>query len=170
MPASKNTPAVRDVELSPAGLIPTSVLAEAIQSGTKLHVALDNEQIAAAMLARKLNATTVEELGSSAELDKIETVYGRPVRIMGVGFRNSDESLDSPLGIYVVLNLVTAEGENITTSTGALDVLVTAAKVAELDQLGKHWWVIAPAAKKTGAGFTPLNITLAAQDSAGEPF
>lgn len=170
MPAAKNLPAVREVELTPAGIVPSSVLLEAITSGQKVHVALDNEQIAAAMLARKLGATTVEELGGTGDLDDVESIYGRPIKVMGVGVRNSDEQYEGKLGIYVVLNVVTAEGETLAVSSGATDVVCTSIKVAELDRLGKDWWTIAPASGKTAAGFTPVNMTLATADGSGEPF
>lgn len=173
--AKSKAMAVREVELTTHGTIPTDAIRDAVLNGTKLHVLVDDGDIAAAMLERKLGATSVDQLGSSAELDDINDIYGKPVKVVGVGFRNSDDQYaeaQGSLGVYVVLNVATLSGELSTVGTGALDVLVTATKIVELDQLGKHWWIIDKATKKTKAGFNPVNMTLAkvTDDGNGEPF
>jgi hypothetical protein len=169
-----NTPAVREVDLTMRGALPSEAIAEAVKSGTKLRVNIDKADISAAMLARKLGATSIDELDASGELDNIEQVYGRAVCVLGVGFRNSDDQYakgEGSLGVYTVLNVATTDGEYLTVGTGALDVVVTACKLLELDALGT-WWIIAPAEKATDAGYTPLNMRRAAQPagSNAEPF
>lgn len=153
--------AVRDVELLANGALPPAAILEAVKTMTKLHLVIDNAEIAAAMLAQKLNANTMEEMGAS-DLDDIEKVYSVPFQVLGVGFRNSDEQYakgEGSLGVWTVLNIVTTMGESLTIGTGALDVVVTASKILEKDWLGKGWWTIAPAGKETGAGYRPLNMS-----------
>lgn len=170
---SKNLPAVRDIALTPAGTITADDLRAAIRNGEKLHLNLDDADVAAAILERKLGAESIEELDTSAELDDDALIYGKPVRVIGAGFRNQDEQYAKQagsLGIYVIVNVVTEHGETFTVGTGALDVVVTVNKLLELDRLGKDWWVIAPADKDTKAGFRPINMTRATADSTGKPF
>lgn len=174
MPTQSKSKAVevRTVELTPAGTIPADAIREAVKTGSKIRLDLDKSDIAAAMLERKLSATSVEGLGSSGELDEIDAIFGQAVQVNGAGFRNSDDQYlkgEGSLGIYTVLNVVTLSGEMLTVGTGALDVVVTACKILELDLLGSYW-VIAPAKKETEAGYTPLNMTPATTDKAGEPF
>lgn len=148
---------------------------DALTNHTKLRVVLDDADIAAAMLERKLSAETMEEMDSSGELDDIERIYKVPVRVLGIGFRNSDEQYakgEGSLGIYAVLNVATTSGEMLTVATGATDVVVTASKILEKDWLGKGWWVIAPSAKETRGGFRPINMTPAKveETQGGAPF
>lgn len=164
-----------EVELLPSGAVPVSALRDALTNHTKLRVVLDDSDIAAAMLERKLSAETMEDMDSSGELDDIESIYSAPVRVIGVGFRNSDEQYlkgEGSLGIFAVLNLVTTQGETLTVGSGATDVVVTASKILEKDWLGKGWWVIAPASKETRAGFRPINMTPAkvTETQSGVPF
>lgn len=166
--------AVRDVELLPNGALPPAAILEAVKTKTKIRLVLDDADIAAAMLERKLNATSVEEMAAS-DLDDIEKIYSVPFRVVGVGFRNSDEQYakgEGSLGVWVVLNIATTMGESLTIGTGALDIVVTASKIIERDWLGKGWWVITQSAKETGAGYRPLNMSPAKVDEtqAGAPF
>lgn len=157
---------------SGVGILPASAIRDAVKNGTKLRVNLDNADIAAAMLDRKLSATTIEELDSSGELDDIDDIYGQAVQVNGVGFRNSDEAYASgagSLGVYVVLSVVTLAGEMLTVATGAVDVVVTACKIAELDKLGT-WWIIAKSERETAAGYKPVNMTPAKVNADGAAF
>jgi hypothetical protein len=167
--------AVRNIELVPGkggAIIPVDDLRAALKGEAKLRIDLDDADIAAAMLERKLSATDVSGLASSGELDEIKAVCGQPVCVMGAGFRNSDDQYadeGGSLGIYVVLNIVTTSGETLTVGTGGGDVVVTVNKILELDLLGT-WWIIAPSAKETKRGFRPLNMTPAKVNDGGVPF
>lgn len=175
MPAAKEKGTdvvVRDVELTPAGTLPAAAILDAVRNGTKLRVSLDNADIAAAMLERKLSATSIEELDSSGELDAFNDILGTAVRVNGVGFRNSDDAYaksEGSLGVYVVLNVATLSGEVLTVATGATDVIVTACKIVELDKLGT-WWVISKSDRETAAGYKPVNMVPAKTNTEGVPF
>lgn len=173
MPTAKSKAVeVRTVDLTEAGTIPSDAIRDAVKNGTKLRVNLNDADIAAAMLERKLSATTIEQMQSGGELDDIDQIYGKAVKVVGAGFRNSDDQYatgEGSLGVYAVLNVATLEGELLTVGTGALDVLVSTCKVLENDWLGT-WWIIGPAAKPTARGFTPINMTPASVDDGGEPF
>jgi hypothetical protein len=172
MPPKSTALAVREIELTEHGAIPSDAIRDAVRNGTKLHIDLDDDDIAAAMLERKLSATSVDQLTTSSELDKIEDVYGTAVKVYGIGFRNSDEQYASQpgsLGVYVVLNVATLGGETKTVATGATDVVVTCSKILELSKLDT-WWIIAPSTKETRGGFKPINMSPASVTDSGEPF
>lgn len=172
MPSKSKAVAVRTVDLTAQGTIPADAIRSAVRDGTKLRVNLDNADIALAMLERKLSATSVEQLTSSGELDDLAAIDGKAVKVVGVGFRNSDDAYaegEGSLGVYVVLQVATLEGELLAVGTGALDVVVTACKLVELDKLGS-WWIIGKSDKATAAGYRPINMTPASVTDDGLPF
>ena len=120
------------------------------------HVVQDPEQVAKRIESRILNADSEAALFGSDQVLHAQDYIGQPFQLMKVEWRTSDQG---GLPFYVVLTILTPDGEILPMTTGARTVML---KVARADQIGAvpsaGWLRITKSDKPTEAGNFPLDI------------
>lgn len=136
MPAAKT----KDIVPRPDGSLDVAAVMDMIRNGERLHL-VETEQDSAAQAAeildRTMSATSADALFDDGKLTSGKDYVNRPFRLESVRFRNSD--LEEGLGIYAILEGVTASGEIVTVSSSATNVVVKCIKGLELNAFPR--WV-----------------------------
>ena len=119
----------------------------------------DPETVQAEMDARVLSAESVDDLfGERAEALHAKDYIGRPFLLSGIaGWRPSDQPDGGP--VFVVLDIVTADGEKRVMTTGARAIMLRVAKASQEGWL--PLWVRVVEDPPTAAGYRPLNLARA---------
>lgn len=150
--------------------IPTSAqVAEAIRSGSKLFV--EGESDGSSILVDTLdNATTGEDVFAENELLSVKEHYGETFVVQRiVSVRNSDFDEAGGLGIYLIVEATTVNGELVKLAVGAKDPI---GKLVKLHELGAFPWAVVfeRSTKATKAGFYPVNMFSRQGVNGGAPF
>lgn len=127
--ASKNTELVP----RPDGSLDAAEVMDMIRNGERIRLAEveeDGDAIARRMLDQSMNATTAESLFDEGGTESGKEYVNRPFRLDTVKFRNSD--LEGGIGIYVIMEGVTASGEIVAVSSSSTNVVVKCIKGLEL--------------------------------------
>jgi len=138
--------------------IPTSQqVAEAIASGEKLYVDVDDTERGASILPGIIeHAEKAEDLFGTAELAAVKNHLDETLRVLGIASVNNSDFAEG-LGIYIVITVVDTNGEVFNLGVGAADPM---AKLLKLNELGAFPYDVAfvQAEKATRAGFRPINL------------
>jgi hypothetical protein len=166
MPGKANTLVPRE-----DGSLDVAAVMDMIRKGEKLRLAeteQDSEALAAEILERTMSATSPDALFSDGSLTSGKDYVNRPFQLQTVRFRNSD--LDEGIGIYAILEGVTAHGEIVTISSSATNVVVKVIKGLELNAFPR--WVKFTE-DTTAKGYKVQNLVSVeapAADGEGKPF
>lgn len=123
-----------------------------------------DDEIKERMIARKLNATSADELLAGSEAESLETFFGQPILVRGYDVVASDEQYDQ--AVFFVLD-ITCKGTPHTVTTGAMDVMETVAIAAGRGFL-PMMCVADKSETRTKAGFYPVKLRRFDADT--EPF
>ena len=136
--------------------IPSSeMVVEALTNRQKLY--FDGDVSGDSYLADTINnAESGDDLFAASELDAVEDHLDETLTIRSiVGVRNSD--FEGGLGVYLIVEAVTLDGEALRLAVGQSDPLAKIVKLHELEQL--PWPVAFERSKKpTKSGFYPINL------------
>jgi hypothetical protein len=153
MPTTNKGPKAADLE--PYGGDP---VLWAISTGGRIGLAeaTDPEVVQQRIFADIMAADDAASILGAGSATKAEDVLGLDLLLEGVEWRDSDEGNSGP-GVYALLHVVTREGEKLTVSCGAGDVVFRVRKL-ELSDVLPTWVKLTKATKPTAAGYYPLNI------------
>lgn len=115
---------------------------------------LDPESTARAMLLELLEAETLDELIGSRDTVGGENYIGQPFTLLRVKFQPSQYEGDGP-GFYVVLNVVTADGEKLAITSSARQIMLSAWKMRDRGWLPVEGLQIQQTKRPTAAGYFP---------------
>jgi len=138
-----------------------SLLATGDFTNTKFALpVVDSAAMALKIAQRDLNAQSLDELLGGSETISLRDYLNKPFQVTGVEWQQSDIDGDG-LPFYAVIHAVSLDGEVITLTTGAITPVRKLAVMAHNGWLPA--WVKATKAKKTEAGYEPLDLVKAPQ-------
>lgn len=138
-----------------SGFPASQLIAKAIELNQR--ITLDETATAGQIAERVASATSIEDVfGSGEPLTKVKDILGTTIKVIGIdGVRSSD--YDGGLGIFLIVNAVNPDGEQIKVSVGVSDGILKLVKLAELGALPRQV-AFEESSKKTAAGYYPINL------------
>lgn len=123
-------------------------------SAGKSSAVVDPQQAQLDIVRRILSSESVDDVLKQQEAIHASSVLGRPLRIVGIRFQESDFTEAGP-DFYMLVDCVTDDGEPYSITCGAVNVM---AQLWKLDQLGAFPLSaqIVETERKTKAGYTPM--------------
>lgn len=153
--AAKRSPVVVDAATTIYDIPSSELVADALNSHSKLY--FDGDVSGDSFLADTIaGAESGADLFAESELGKVEDHLGETLIINAVeAVRNSE--FEGGIGVYLIVEALTLDGEAIKLAVGQSDPL---AKIVKLHELGELPWPVAfeRSKKATKAGFYPINL------------